>query len=91
MGEPYVSPVIAMRMMRLASGARSGANLTARESEVLRMLAREHRIQDIAEGLFLSPKTVQNHLTNISSKLQVETAAQAVAYRRGMAGPSPRS
>ena len=85
-GGAYVSPAIAMRMMRLASGARPGHTLTDREVEILRHLAAGLRIQDIADTLFLSTKTVKNHLTSVYSKLNVETAAQAVAeaYRSGL-------
>lgn len=84
-GSAYVSPTIAARMMRLASGNRSGSDMTPREVEILRMLAQGSRIQEIADGLFLSSKTVKNHLTNVYAKLGVETAAQAVAaaYREG--------
>ena len=85
-GGAYVSPAIAMRMMRLSSTTRAENTLTEREIEILRYLAQGFRIQDIAESLFLSPKTVKNHLTNVYAKLGVETAAQAVAdaYRRGI-------
>lgn len=85
-GGAYVSPAIAMRMMRLSSATRSEDTLTEREVEILRYLAQGFRIQDIADSLFLSPKTVKNHLTNVYAKLGVETAAQAVAdaYRRGI-------
>ena len=88
-GGAYVSPAIAMRMMRLASGTRPGGNLTEREVEILRHLAQGQRIQDISETLFLSPKTVKNHLTSVYAKLHVETAAQAVAeaYRTGLVSP----
>ena len=88
-GGAYVSPAIAMRMMRLASGARPGNNLTEREVEILRHLAQGLRIQDIADTLFLSSKTVKNHLTSVYAKLHVQTAAQAVAeaYRVGLVTP----
>jgi DNA-binding NarL/FixJ family response regulator len=88
-GGAYVSPTVAMRMMRLASGTRPGSTLTQREVEILRLLAEGSRIQDIADGLFLSPKTVKNHLTSVYTKLHVETAAQAVAeaYRTGIVVP----
>ena len=67
----------------------SGRNLTDREVEILRLLATGQRIQDISETLFLSPKTVKNHLTSVYAKLDVETAAQAVAeaYRWGWSRP----
>jgi DNA-binding NarL/FixJ family response regulator len=73
-------------MMRLASGSGAGGNLTGREVEILRLLARGSRIQEIADELYLSTKTVKNHLTNVYAKLGVETAAQAVAeaYRTGI-------
>ena len=85
-GGAYVSPTIAMRMMRLASGPRPGNDLTQREVEILQLLASGARIQDISDKLFLSPKTVKNHLTSVYAKLHVETAAQAVAhaYRTGI-------
>lgn len=90
-GAPFVSPAVAMRMMRLAAGGVAGADLTGREVEILRILARGARIQDIADELFLSPKTVKNHLTSVYAKLHVETAAQAVAeaYRTGLVTTGP--
>lgn len=88
-GGAYVSAAVAMRMMRLASGPRPGNGLTQREVEILEMLARGQRIQAISDALFLSPKTVKNHLTSVYAKLHVETAAQAVAeaYRTGIVVP----
>jgi DNA-binding NarL/FixJ family response regulator len=91
-GGSYLSPSIARRMMDLASGRGfdPAVTLTERELEILRLLAAGHRSQDIADELFLSVKTVKNHLTSIYSKLNVETAAQAVAeaYRLGIATPA---
>jgi DNA-binding NarL/FixJ family response regulator len=89
-GGAYVSSSVAMRMMRLASGSHQGNDLTDREVEVLRLLATGSRIQEIADALFLSPKTVKNHLTSVYTKLGVETAAQAVAhaYQHGLVSVS---
>lgn len=88
-GGAYVSPDVAMRMMRLASGSRPGSQLTEREVDILEQLAQGSRIQDISDALFLSPKTVKNHLTSVYAKLHVQTAAQAVAvaYRSGIVAP----
>ena len=57
--------------------------LSARELEVLGLLAQGHRNQEIAERLRISPATVGRHLANIYSKLGVttRTAAAAYAYR----------
>lgn len=89
-GESYLSNRLAGRILALA-GSEDPAHqplLTPREMEVLRLLARGQRPQDIAEELFLAPKTVKNHLTGVYAKLGVATAAQAVAeaYRRGFVG-----
>lgn len=87
-GGSYLSPGIARRMMDLASGRGidPAVTLTERELEILRLLAVGNRSQEIADELYLSVKTVKNHLTSIYAKLNVETAAQAVgeAYRLGI-------
>jgi pimeloyl-ACP methyl ester carboxylesterase/DNA-binding CsgD family transcriptional regulator len=54
--------------------------LTARETEVLAMLAGGMSNQAIARELFLSIRTVERHISNIYSKLQVNSRVQATAY-----------
>lgn len=56
--------------------------LTDRELEILRFIAQGHNNPEIARKLFLSPKTVRNHITNIFSKLQVADRAQAIVRAR---------
>ncbi len=56
--------------------------LTDREREVLRLIAEGESNTRIAEKLFLSPKTVRNHVSNIFSKLQVADRAQAIVRAR---------
>ena len=53
--------------------------LTTRELEVLRLLAVGRSNTQIAEALFISPRTVSTHLTSIFTKLDVEGRAEAVA------------
>jgi non-specific serine/threonine protein kinase len=53
--------------------------LTSREQEVLRLVAEGLTSKQIGQQLFVSPRTVDHHLTAIFSKLGVETRAQAVA------------
>jgi ATP/maltotriose-dependent transcriptional regulator MalT len=63
------------------TGALPGANLlTARELEVLRLLATGMTNKAIAAELVLSQKTISRHLSNIFTKLGVETRAAATAY-----------
>jgi NarL family two-component system response regulator LiaR len=61
--------------------------LTLRELEVLRLLAEGHSNPEIASLLFISPKTASTHVTNILTKLGVEsrTAAATYAVRHGLA------
>ncbi len=88
-GETYLSADALRRVMGMAAGrvASDLPNLSTREQEVLDCLVQGQRPADIAETLFLSVKTVKNHLSSIYVKLEVETAAQAVAkaYRIGLA------
>jgi DNA-binding CsgD family transcriptional regulator/tetratricopeptide (TPR) repeat protein len=60
--------------------------LTAREREVLQLVAEGHTDREVANVLVLSPRTVNRHLSNIFVKLDVAGRAAAVAYaiRQGM-------
>jgi predicted ATPase/DNA-binding CsgD family transcriptional regulator len=62
--------------------------LTPREREVLQLLADGRSNQQIAESLFISPKTASVHVSNILGKLDAATRgeAAAVAHRRGLLG-----
>jgi DNA-binding CsgD family transcriptional regulator len=61
--------------------------LSAREREVLRLVAAGRSNPEIADALFVSPRTVTTHLTNIFAKLGVANRAEAVAWavRTGLA------
>ncbi len=56
--------------------------LTQREREVVELIARGLDNNQIAEALFISPKTVRNYMTNIYSKLQVSNRSQAIIKAR---------
>jgi DNA-binding NarL/FixJ family response regulator len=77
-------------VMSGAVGASSGglnAPLTARELQVLRLMAAGLRNADIARELFVSVKTVEHHVTNVLVKLQVQSRIQAIvkAQQHGLA------
>ena len=61
---------------------REGRNerLTNREMDVIACIAKGFSNQDIAQALFVSEKTVKNHLTNIFRKLGVNDRTQALIY-----------
>lgn len=87
-GGSYLSSNVASRVMDLAAGrgSHTAVGLTGREREILELLTTGKRPGDIADDLFLSVKTIKNHLTSVYQKLGVETGAQAVAeaYQRGL-------
>jgi DNA-binding NarL/FixJ family response regulator len=56
--------------------------LTDREHEILRLIAQGRGNQEISAELFLSLKTVQNHVSNIFRKLQVADRVQAAIRAR---------
>jgi DNA-binding NarL/FixJ family response regulator len=87
-GEAIFSPGIAQRMMtffanvRPADSSKAFPDLTIREREILNLLARDYSNADIAGELFISPKTVRNHVSNILSKLQVADRREAGSLAR---------
>ena len=93
-GEALFGPAIAARLMSFFSGPRPPApaeafpELTAREREVLDLIAAGYGNEAIAARLVVSRKTVRNHVSNIFSKLQVAGRAEAIIRARdaGMGG-----
>jgi PAS domain S-box-containing protein len=67
----------------------SAASLTAREREVVALVALGRRRREIADALFISESTVKTHLRNAMHKLEVHSQAQlvAVALARGLIEP----
>ena len=82
-GEALISPGAAAKLMQeFADGGAGEAveNLTPREIEVLRLIARGLSNRDIAEELVLSGKTVKTHVSNILAKLHLVDRTQAALY-----------
>lgn len=84
--EPAATPVAGVPASAGAShvsGAASAARdslLTAREIDVLRLIARGMGDKEIADRLSLSPHTIHRHVSNILTKLEVPSRAAAVAH-----------
>jgi DNA-binding CsgD family transcriptional regulator len=68
------------RLDQLASRAARPAGLTAREVEVLRLVAQGLTDAEVAEQLFLARRTVNTHLTSIYTKLNVSSRAAATRF-----------
>ena len=87
-GESLISPQIAAKVLqRLRAQSKDAdaaetirAELSDREFEVLKLIANGKDNAQIARELFISPKTVKNHISNILMKLQIENRIQAAVY-----------
>jgi two-component system, NarL family, invasion response regulator UvrY len=77
-GKRYLSPEIAQKLALrdVVVDEAAADGLTAREFEVLRLLAQGQSIEQIAESMSLNAKTVANHQTAIKRKLGADTAIQ---------------
>jgi two-component system, NarL family, response regulator NreC len=72
----YVHAGIAARLVL----AQPGDDLSAREREILRLIALGHTNQEIAKQLYLSVRTVEAHRRHILDKLRLQTRADLVRY-----------
>jgi two-component system response regulator NreC len=87
-GGTYLEPRLGARLAAVA--ARKPPELSARELEVLRLIARGHTNREIAERLFLSVRTVESHRARLQRKLELTRRSQLVEYalERGLVEPS---
>jgi two-component system, NarL family, response regulator DegU len=91
-GESWLSPAVATQVVNRAthrqapSGDTKPDVLTPRETEVLRLLAQGLDNAAIAERLVVTTRTIQNHVSHIYGKLEVDSRTQAALYaiRRGL-------
>ena len=89
-GEAIFGPAVARRVAAYFSGQapqpsappEAFPQLTAREREVLDLLAAGRTNAQIASALFLSPKTVRNNVSNVFAKLQVAGRSEAIVRAR---------
>jgi DNA-binding NarL/FixJ family response regulator len=92
-GQSVLSPSVAARLMsRVRSPDTSLDTLSARELEVLSLVAAGSTNRDAAARLFISEATVKTHLLHIYAKLGVADRAAAVAeaFNRGLLTPGPK-
>lgn len=95
-GETVISPAVASIVFDAVRRAPSGpsapddgpqdgtASLTSREREIMNLLAKGLSNKEISEQLFITHKTVKNHLHTVYGKLGVSTRAEATAAWLGM-------
>jgi DNA-binding NarL/FixJ family response regulator len=83
-GEPAFSPALAALVLgefrRLSKTAKGTNPLSEREREVLQLVARGHTYRQIGGELFISEKTVENHVRNILGKLHLSRKQELIRY-----------
>jgi NarL family two-component system response regulator LiaR len=95
-GEALLHPTVAAKLMQVVAAPdrrAAGGQLTGRELEVLRQVARGMSNREIAKELSIAEKTVKTHVSNILAKLHLADRTQAALYavRRGIADAEPDS
>ena len=91
-GEVHLDPAVARQLtasLRRGPAARPKDLLTDREREILRMVAQGKANKEIAAELVISERTARTHVSNILSKLNLNSRTQAAlwAVREGLAPP----
>ena len=78
------------RTPRTAAGAHPAPQLTERETEILRLVATGMGYKEIASELFLSHRTVQNHVQNTLGKLHLHNRVELARFAmdHGLDGPA---
>jgi len=82
-GEVVIHPRVASRLVRELTRTdrkKDSVRLTKRERDVLTCLVKGHSNKEMADSMFISEKTVKNHLTSIFRKLGVKDRTQAAVY-----------
>lgn len=77
-----LSPAVAAQLMREVRLPDLSHMLTERETQVLRLIAQGKANKEIARALAISEETVKSHVSNIFSKLHVNSRTQAALYAR---------
>ena len=87
-GGTYLEPRLGARLAAVST--RKPAELSARELEVLRLIARGQTNREIADRLFLSVRTIESHRARLQRKLALTRRSELVEYalERGLVEPS---
>ena len=85
-GDTHLSEKMAAKLLRSFTGSRASADtqplerLSDRELQVFRMIGQGRSVKDIADELFLSPKTVETHKEHIKQKLNLDSSNDLLRY-----------
>jgi DNA-binding NarL/FixJ family response regulator len=85
-GQTYLSEQMSAKLLRSLSGSRGNSDasplerLSDRELQIFRLIGQGRSVKDIAEELFLSPKTVETHKEHIKQKLKLDSSNDLLRY-----------
>ncbi len=86
-GKPYICSGISGKLIRGYLEGRKALKasspwmtLTLREREILKLIAEGHKCREIAQYLYISPKTVETHRSHVMEKLNIRTTAELVTF-----------
>jgi DNA-binding NarL/FixJ family response regulator len=96
-GQNYITPAVSEAVLEscVDNGQTDESSafsvLTAREREVLQLMAEGHGTKQIAKQLYISPKTVEAHRLRIMRKLDIDNVARLTKYaiQEGLTSPQP--
>lgn len=90
-GGALISPGIAMKAIKFLSGMydkkperSNDSRLTERELEILKLISKGFKYQQVADQLFISLQTVKKHISNIFEKLHVNNKIEALNKSKGL-------
>jgi DNA-binding NarL/FixJ family response regulator len=89
-GEVHLDAAVARQLTRRMAAPQVGlSSLTAREREILTLVAQGHSNREIAARLVISERTARTHVSNVLAKLQLASRTQAalLAIREGLIAP----
>jgi DNA-binding NarL/FixJ family response regulator len=94
-GETYVTPQLSSEVLQILArhDSRAGGSLTARQREVVLLIAAGRTMKEVAAALGLSPRTVETHKYQIMGTLGLKTTAELIRYaiEQGLARPSDQA
>ena len=80
MFSPQLAALVLGEFRRMAKSPAGLQPLSDREREVLQYVARGHTYREIGEQLFITEKTVENHVRNILGKLHLNRKQELIRY-----------
>jgi DNA-binding NarL/FixJ family response regulator len=94
-GETHVTPELSSEVLQVLArhDSPAGGSLTARQREVVSLIAAGRTMKEVAAALGLSPRTVETHKYQIMGTLGLKTTAELIRYaiEQGLARPSDQA